>query len=86
MQFSRLFVAAAAVAGANAALNLTVTTYAGITVGQPFVLTWGDNSGPVSLILLDDTDPNNVKPFETLGSMFPLPRPPTRALSLSLET
>jgi hypothetical protein len=68
MQFGRLLVAAAASTAVQAVLELTDSTYAGITVGEPFDITWKGASGDVTLILLDDTNPNNAVPVATITS------------------
>lgn len=69
MQFSKYFLAVATIAGVNA-LNLTDTTYAGIAVGTPYDITWGGATGAVTVILLNDADPNNNTPYSTLASML----------------
>jgi hypothetical protein len=71
MQFSRLFLAAAATAGVHATVILTDPSYSGITANVPFEITWANADGPVTLVLLNDADPNNVVPVETLACMLP---------------
>lgn len=73
MQFATLLVAAAATAAVNAELILTPPTFAGISEGVPFDVTWSGAVGDVSVILLDDTNPLDVKPLETLASTLSLP-------------
>jgi len=73
MQFSTLTLVAAAIAGTNAVLNLTDVTYGGITVGQPFEITWGDATPPVELVLMEGFDENNLKTAETITSKLYLP-------------
>lgn len=73
MQYGRLALAAAAATAVNAAsgsLELTDPTYAGITAGQEFEITWTGASGPVTLELVNDADPNNVIPLETIACKF----------------
>jgi hypothetical protein len=69
MQFRTLIVAAA-VATAHAKVELTDPNFAGITAGEPFDITWNDVDGAVTLVLLDDTDPNNATPITTIACMF----------------
>jgi predicted secreted protein len=71
MQFSRVFLAAAAAVGVHATVILTDPSYAGITANVPFDITWADADGAVTLVLVNDADPNNVLPIETLASMLP---------------
>lgn len=79
MQFSSLFVVAAAATAAQALIHLTDPTFAGISAGVPFEVTWADAEGDVTLILLDDTNPNDFKTLETLASMLSLPSMPYNA-------
>jgi hypothetical protein len=69
MQFGLLLVAAAASAAAQH-LELTDSTYAGITAGQAFDITWAGANGDVTIVLVDDTNPNAVTPLATIASMF----------------
>ena len=69
MQFTNLILAAAAFVGsANAVLNLTDVTFAGITVGKPFNITYGDATGPVTLTLQNGNPPNGLKDVEVIAS------------------
>lgn len=68
MQFGRLFLAAAA-STAVQALELTDPTYAGITAGEVFDVTWKDATGDVTLVLLDDSNPLNAIPVATIACM-----------------
>ncbi|KIM97729.1 hypothetical protein OIDMADRAFT_182107 [Oidiodendron maius Zn] len=67
MQFGRLFLAAAASAAVQA-LELTDPTFAGITVGEVFDVTWKDATGDVTIVLLDDSNPLNAIPVATIAS------------------
>jgi hypothetical protein len=69
MQFGRLFVATAAFTAVQAVVELTDPTFAGITVGEPFDITWKGATGAVTLILVDDADPNNNIPVATINCM-----------------
>lgn len=51
MYFTKLLLAAAGCAVANAAVSLTNADYAGITVGVPFEITWTGQVGLVSVLL-----------------------------------
>ena len=80
MQFGRLFLAAAA-STAVQALELTDSTFAGITVGETFDITWTGATGDVTLILVDDANPLNSLPVATIACMPILTSP----AHLSLE-
>jgi hypothetical protein len=70
MQFTRLALVAGVASLAQAKLELTDTTYAGITAGEVFQITWTGAQGDVSLILLDDSNPNDNHPIATIACMF----------------
>lgn len=67
MQFTKVIVAAAAVAVANATVEFTDPTFAGITVGTPFNITWSGAEGPVTLSLKDGLT-TNLQLVSTIAS------------------
>lgn len=79
MQFTKLSLAAAAISGASAVLNITDSNLmADLEVGKAFDITYGDASGSVTLILKSG-DPNNLDTVSTLtgklSQMIPHFRP-----------
>jgi len=74
MQFSRLLIASAAFALAQAQVILTNMDFAQITAGVPFKITWAKADGPVALILrgaqpgADVTDSRNLFAIYTIES------------------
>jgi hypothetical protein len=67
MQFAKVIVAAAAFAVANAIVEFTDSTFAGITVGTPFNISWSGAQGPVSLTLTDGST-TNLQTVSTIAS------------------
>ncbi|KUJ11202.1 uncharacterized protein LY89DRAFT_700450 [Mollisia scopiformis] len=68
MQFSSLFVAAAALAVANAAqFTMTASQFVSVKTGTPFDLTWSNATGAVTLLLKNGAA-NNLQTVETIAS------------------
>ena len=53
MQFSKLILSASAFAVASAQVEFTNSAFDGITVGEPFNITWADGVAPYTLLLKD---------------------------------
>ncbi|RDL38568.1 uncharacterized protein BP5553_02908 [Venustampulla echinocandica] len=66
MQFSSLFLAAAALAAVNAAVELTNSAY-NITAGSTFTITWSASAGPVTLTLKNGPS-TDLKTVSTIAS------------------
>ncbi|TVY55972.1 hypothetical protein LSUE1_G009829 [Lachnellula suecica] len=67
MQFSSFFLAAAAIAAANATVILTNTVYNDITAGVPYPIGFSNNTGPVT-ITLQNGGANNLQDVSTIAS------------------
>jgi len=66
MRFSTTFAVFSALAAAAQALNFTVLTFATVTAGQPFQISWTGAAGPVSLILKNGP-PTNLQTVSTIA-------------------
>jgi hypothetical protein len=68
MRFSTTFAIFSALAAAAQAVNFTVLTFATVTAGEPFEVSWTGAQGPVTLTLKDG-DPNNLQTVSTIACM-----------------
>lgn len=85
MLFSKLIVATAAFAIAQAAVEFTNPTFSTITAGKPFNLTWSGADGPVTLTLKDGPSTALVT-VNTIASKFFASDSGDACASLTLRT
>jgi hypothetical protein len=67
MRFATTFAVFSALAAAVQAVNFTVLTFATVTAGKPFELSWTGAAGPVTLTLKNG-NPQNLQTVSTIAS------------------